>query len=94
MEFTGLRGFGNVAWYPVSAEPVILGDGARLFDEVGQVKLRTANASFRLRLTDEFPHGQAPAIAIVNGRVLALNVVDLPNPVEGDTAKRNDCGLR
>ena len=28
-EFTGLRGFGNVVWYPVSAVPVILGDGAR-----------------------------------------------------------------
>jgi hypothetical protein len=83
LDFTGLRGFGNVAWYPVAAEPVILGDGARLFDEVGQVKLRTAGARFRLRLTDEFPHGQAPAIALVNGRAVGLNVVDPPNPVEG-----------
>src|SRR5208283_1824351 len=33
-EFTGLRGFGNVVWYPVSSVPVILGDGARLFDEM------------------------------------------------------------
>lgn len=83
IDFTGLRGFGNVVWYPVAAEPVILGDGARLFDEVGEVKLRTASARFRLRLTDEFPHGQAPAMALVNGRALALNVVDLPNAVEG-----------
>jgi hypothetical protein len=83
LDFTGLRGFGNVAWYPVSAEPVILGDGARLFDEVGQVKLRAASARFRLRLTDEFPHGQGPAIALVNGRAVALDVVDPPNPVEG-----------
>ena len=30
--FTGLRGFGNVVWYPASSVPVILGDGARLFD--------------------------------------------------------------
>jgi hypothetical protein len=83
LDFTGLRGFGNVVWYPVAAEPVILGDGARLFDEVGEVKLRTASARFRLRLTDEFPHGQAPAIALVNGRAVALTVVDPPNPVEG-----------
>ena len=83
LDFTGLRGFGNVVWYPVAAEPVILGDGARLFDEVGQVKLRTASARFRLRLTDEFPHGQPPTIALVNGRTLALNVVDVSNPVEG-----------
>ncbi len=38
--FTGLRGFGNVAWYPVSSVPVILGDGARVFDEMGEHKLR------------------------------------------------------
>jgi hypothetical protein len=81
-EFTGLRGFGNVAWYPVAAEPVILGDGARLFDEIGAVKQRSASARFRLRLTDEFPHGEAPAIALVNGETVALNVVDPPNPVE------------
>ena len=43
-EFTGLRGFGNVVWYPVSAVPVILGDGARLFDEMGEHKLRLAGA--------------------------------------------------
>jgi hypothetical protein len=50
---------------------------------VGQVKLRNESARFRLRLTDEFPHGQAPAIALVNGRPLALNVVDQPNAIEG-----------
>ncbi|HUB51411.1 MAG TPA: hypothetical protein VL986_04650 [Terracidiphilus sp.] len=82
LDFTGLRGFGNVVWYPVAAEPVILGDGARLFDEVGEVKQRNANARFRLRLTDEFPHSEAPAIALVNGESVALNIVDPPNPVE------------
>ncbi len=34
LDFTGLRGFGNVVWYPVSSVPVILGDGARLFSKV------------------------------------------------------------
>src|ERR1039458_2625441 len=29
VSFTGLRGFGNVAWYPVASEPIMLGDGAR-----------------------------------------------------------------
>ncbi len=43
-QFTGLRGFGNVVWYPVSSVPVILGDGARLFDEMGEHKLRLAGA--------------------------------------------------
>ena len=40
-EFTGLRGFGNVVWYPVSSVPVILGDGARLFDEIGRAQAAT-----------------------------------------------------
>ncbi len=71
-DFTGLRGFGNVVWYPVSSVPVILGDGARLFDEMGQHKLRLVGAHFRLRLTDEFPTGQAPTIALINGHPAAL----------------------
>ena len=72
--FTGLRGFGNVVWYPVSSVPVILGDGARLFDEMGEHKLRLAGAHFRLRLTVEFPHGQAPTVALINGHPAPLTV--------------------
>jgi hypothetical protein len=70
--FTGLRGFGNVVWYPVSSVPVILGDGARLFDEVGEHKLRMAGARFKMRLTVESPHGRAPTVALVNGHMVAL----------------------
>jgi hypothetical protein len=74
--FTGLRGFGNVVWYPVASVPVMLGDGARLFDEIGEHKLRLTGASFRLRLTVEFPHGQAPTVALVNGQPLPLAVTE------------------
>jgi hypothetical protein len=70
--FTGLRGFGNVVWYPASSVPVILGDGARLFDEVGEHKLRMAGARFKLRLTVESPHGRAPTVALINGHMVAL----------------------
>jgi hypothetical protein len=70
--FTGLRGFGNVVWYPVSSVPVILGDGARLFDEVGEHKLRMAGARFKMRLTVESPHGRAPTVALINGHSVAL----------------------
>ena len=65
--FTGLRGFGNVLWYPASSIPVILGDGARLFDEIGTHKLRLTGAHFRLALTVEAPSDQAPNIALING---------------------------
>ena len=76
VSFTGLRGFGNVVWYPAASVPVILGDGARLFDEMGEHKLRLAGAHFRLRLTVESPHGQAPTVALINGHPAALSVTE------------------
>src|SRR5882757_9836784 len=39
-EFTGLRGFGNVLWYPVCNVPVALGESDRFFSEIGMAKLR------------------------------------------------------
>jgi hypothetical protein len=78
--FTGLRGFGNVVWYPASSVPVILGDGARLFDEMGEHKLRMSGAQFRLRLNVEFPHGQPPNIALINGHPSQMNVTDSSEP--------------
>jgi hypothetical protein len=86
VDFTGLRGFGNVAWYPASSVPVLLGDGARLFDEMGEHKLRMAGAHFRLRLTVEFPHGSAPSVALLNGHPATLTVTaanDLAQEVSG-----------
>lgn len=49
-----LRGFGNVLWYPTAAAPVFLGDGAKLFQIVGQTKLLQAPAKVRLRLAVEY----------------------------------------
>jgi hypothetical protein len=76
LPFTGLRGFGNVVWYPVVSAPVMLGDGARLFDEMGSHKLRLSGARFRLRLTVEFPHGQAPTVALINGHSVPLAITE------------------
>lgn len=79
-DFTGLRGFGNVAWYPVSAPPVILGDGARVFDEMGDHKLHISAAHFLLHLTVEFPHDHAPAVVLINGHSAPLTIAE---PEEG-----------
>jgi hypothetical protein len=75
-DFTGLRGFGDVVWYPVSSVPALLGDGARLYDEIGRQKLRLTGASFSLRLTDEFPQGQAPTVAVIDGHSVPLSVTN------------------
>jgi hypothetical protein len=78
--FTGLRGFGNVVWYPAASVPVILGDGAKLFDEMGEHKLRMAGAKFRLRLTVEFPAGEPPNVALINGHPAVLTVAEQGSP--------------
>jgi hypothetical protein len=75
-DFTGLRGFGNVVWYPVSSLPVILGDGARLFNEIGRQKLMLSHAHVRVRLTAEFPHDEAPTIAVLCGHAVNLKTQD------------------
>ncbi len=76
VDFTGLRGFGNVVWYPVSSVPVILGDGARVFDEMGEHKLRIAGARFGVNLTDEFPHDETPTVALINGHRVPLALTE------------------
>jgi hypothetical protein len=78
--FTGLRGFGNVVWYPVASVPVTLGDGSRLFDDIGRHKLSLAHTRFALRLAVAFPHGQPPTVALVDGVPVALAVTDPPDP--------------
>jgi len=78
-DFTGLRGFGNVVWYPASSVPVILGDGARVFDEMGEHKLRMAGAHFFLHLTLEFPHGHVPTVALINGHSVPLTITEPQN---------------
>jgi Peptidase family M1 domain len=64
---TALRGFGNVLWYPTASAPVFLGDGANLFQSVGQTKLQQAAATIHLRLTVEYT-GDAPDAAFFCGR--------------------------
>lgn len=66
-EGTALRGFGDVMWYPVSASPVFLGDGAKLFQAVGRAKLRESTATVRLRLAVEYA-GEPPDAAFFCGR--------------------------
>jgi Peptidase family M1 domain len=66
-ERTALRGFGDVLWYPTAAAPVFLGDGAKLFQSVGQTKLQQAAAMVHLRLTVEYT-GDAPDAAFFCGR--------------------------
>ena len=71
---TALRGFGNVLWVPVSAPPVFLGDGARLFQSVGSSRLSQAAATVRLRLAVEYV-GDPPDAAFFCGRRQPLTAI-------------------
>jgi hypothetical protein len=62
-----LRGFGNVIWYPVSAPPLFLGDGAKLFQAVGAMRLAESSAMMRLRIAVDY-HGDPPTAAYFCGR--------------------------
>lgn len=79
-DFTGLRGFGDVVWYPVSSVPQALGDGAKLFTEIGHQKLRQQNARISVRVTAEYI-GAAPNAAAING-----HFVPVPAPSVTPTA--------
>lgn len=77
--WTGLRGFGNVLWYPVATPQLFLAEGNTLFQAVGRTKLREQDASVRLRLGVEYS-GKAPVAAYFCGRREGLTAVtDSPN---------------
>jgi hypothetical protein len=81
--FIGLRGFGNVVWYPVASVPVRLGDGDKLFVEVGAAKQRQQNAEVSMRVTAETSEAdpaEIPNLAILNGTVVPVTII--PGNVE------------
>ncbi len=75
--FTGLRGFGNVLWLPVSAPPVLLGEGDRLFREIGRQSQRGLETSVLMTVTEEFTDA-APSVAFVNAVPVPVKVVAQP----------------
>lgn len=78
-EFTGLRGFGNVLWYPAASVPVALGDSDRFFAEIGNLKLRESQATVSMTVTEEFT-GAAPTVAFLDGEPVTVAVT---SPVAG-----------
>lgn len=68
-DFTALRGFGNVIWFPVSTAPVLLGQGSEMFDSLGKWKLRESNATVSMHVLVEYLDVK-PTIAFLNGTVV------------------------
>jgi hypothetical protein len=76
-EFIGLRGYGNVAWYPIASVPVALGDGARFFTEAAAERQRQSQATVTMRVTEEF-FGEAPNLAVLDGEPVTVTPTSLP----------------
>ncbi len=68
-KFTALRGFGNLIWFPVSTAPVLLGQGAQMFDSVGKWKLRESDARVTMHVLVEYLD-EKPDVAFLNGHVV------------------------
>jgi hypothetical protein len=69
-DFIGVRGFGNVVWYPVSSVPASLQDGAKLFAEIGRQKQMDEDATVTLRVTDEFV-APVPNAVLLDGHFMS-----------------------
>jgi hypothetical protein len=66
-EFVALRGFGNTLWHPAAAPPVLIGDGAKLFQAIAAWKERESSAKFNMQVTLEYA-GEQPNLTVLNGR--------------------------
>jgi hypothetical protein len=64
--FTGLRGLGNVLWYPTASAPISLNTPGHL-SPLGLARQRQSNSTIRLRLSVDYT-GEAPAAAYFCGR--------------------------
>lgn len=76
-DFTGLRGFGNVLWYPVCQRPAALGDGDRVFAEIALAKQRQSNANVSMTVTEE-SSAAPPTVAFLDGVQVPLQVTPPP----------------
>jgi hypothetical protein len=68
--FTGVRGAGNVAWYPIATEAVDLSEPTSLFDVVGRLKARESGSKMHLRI-EETGEGEPPQI-LVSGEMCGV----------------------
>ena len=104
-DFTALRGFGNVIWFPVSTAPVLLGQGPKMFDSVGTWKLSESNAEVTMHVLVEYLDVK-PTVAFLNGTVVqpdgghpqkpviasAISPASAKQPAESGDSVRGDSG--
>jgi hypothetical protein len=74
--FTGLRGVGNVLWYPVAEPPALLRDGDAVPKAVERARAENAGSRFRLRLTVEYTGARPEAAYFCGDRQVLKPLMD------------------
>lgn len=83
---SGVRGFGNVLWYPVAHRPLHLGKGNELFASIADDRAAMRDLPFHLRLTVESPTPLAAAFFCTQRQPFQQIVVDPKPTTEIDTS--------
>ena len=65
--FTGVRGVGYVAWYPIAMESVSLSQGNSVFEAVARWKARELDAEMKVALHEDRESSTAPPELVCNG---------------------------
>jgi hypothetical protein len=66
--FTGVRGVGYVAWYPVATESASLSEGNSVFETLGRWKAREAQAEMKIRLGYSRDTSEEPSTLLCDGK--------------------------
>ncbi|WP_139285198.1 M1 family metallopeptidase [Terriglobus roseus] len=83
--FTGLRGLGDVLWYPVTTAPALLRNGDAVPQSVAAARIADAASPFRLDLTVEYT-GTRPDAAFFTGERAVLRPLGGSQAAAGNTA--------
>jgi hypothetical protein len=66
--FSGVRGVGYVAWYPIATDAAILADGNSVFKTVGRWKRREASGVMNIVVAVSGNGTEAPPTVLLNGQ--------------------------
>ena len=67
--FTGLRGIGYVAWYPIATDAANMSNASTFSEVVGRWKRREAGAEMSLRVSEVGANPAGPPLVFCNGRM-------------------------
>jgi Peptidase family M1 domain len=92
--FTAVRGFGNVAWYPVATEAASLSEGKSLFEVEGRWRARESTSTMRLQVAVPDDPENTPENTPEQAPELLLNATTCPVAHEVQHEFVADCTFR